>query len=141
MEQRYKKPADWSLIQEVAAARCVPLVGNGDVLTAYEARRRLASPGLLAVMVGRGALIKPWLFQEVREGRELSPSAAERVGVYRQLAAHMKEHFRDDERGKRSAFYFLPWHFNFFSRYRWVGGRGAGVCGGSSGGGGRKAGR
>lgn len=121
MEQRYKKPADWSLIQEVATARSVPLVGNGDVLTAYEAARRLASPGLLAVMVGRGALIKPWLFQEVREGRELSPSAAERVGVYRQLAAYMKEHFRDDARGKRSAFYFLPWHFNFFSRYRWGG--------------------
>lgn len=30
----------------------------------------------------------------------------------------MKQHFRDDERGKRAAFYFLPWHFNFFSRYR-----------------------
>ncbi len=33
----------------------------------------------------------------------------------------MKQHFRDDERGKRAAFYFLPWHFNFFSRYRWAG--------------------
>lgn len=33
-------------------------------------------------------------------------------------SADMKEHFRDDERGKRAAFYFLPWHFNFFCRYR-----------------------
>lgn len=118
MEQRYKKAADWELVQQVAAQHSVPLVGNGDVLTHYEVRRRLDSHGLLTVMVGRGALIKPWLFQEVKEGRELCPTASERVGIYRQLVAYMKEHFRDDARGKRAAFYFLPWHFNFFARYR-----------------------
>ncbi len=32
----------------------------------------------------RGALIAPWLFQEHREGRALSPTASERVGIYRQ---------------------------------------------------------
>lgn len=42
------------------------------------------------------------------------------MGIYRQLVAYMKEHFRDDARGKRAAFYFLPWHFNFFARYRWA---------------------
>jgi tRNA-dihydrouridine synthase 3 len=118
MEQRYKRAADWDLVQRVAAEHTVPLVGNGDVLTQYEARRRLDSHGLLGVMVGRGALIKPWLFQEVKEGRELAPTSAERVSIYRQLVTYMKEHFRDDDRGKRSAFYFLPWHFNFFTRYR-----------------------
>ena len=30
----------------------------------------------------------------------------------------MKEHFRDDERGRRAAFYFFPWHFDFLSRYK-----------------------
>ena len=53
MEQRYKKAADWELVQQVAAQHSVPLVGNGDVLTHYEVRRRLDSHGLLAVMVGR----------------------------------------------------------------------------------------
>ena len=66
----------------------------------------------------RGALIKPWLFQEYKEGRELAPSAGDRVEIYRRLVAHMRQHFGDDARGKRAAFYFLPWHFNFFSRYR-----------------------
>ena len=50
----------------------------------------------------RGALIKPWIFQEYREGRELDPTAGERVAIYRRLTAYFKEHFRDDERGKRS---------------------------------------
>jgi hypothetical protein len=36
------------------------LLRNGDVLTHYEARRRIDESGCLAVMVGRGALIKPW---------------------------------------------------------------------------------
>lgn len=34
----------------------------------------------------------------------------------RQLVSYMKEHFRDDERGRRMAFYFWPWHFAFFCR-------------------------
>ncbi len=53
MEQRYKKPADWGLIERVAAARAVPVIGNGDVLTHYEAQRRMRGHGCLAVMVGR----------------------------------------------------------------------------------------
>jgi hypothetical protein len=50
------------------------------------------------------------------QGRELRLAAPDRVGVYRTLVSHMKAHFRDDVRGKRMAFYFLPWHFNFFCR-------------------------
>ena len=42
----------------------------------------------------------------------------ERIAIYRQLVANMKQHFMDDERGRRKAFYFLPWHFSFFCRYR-----------------------
>lgn len=69
--------------------------------------------------------------KRVSHGRWQSPSAASR----RRLVGYMKEHFRDDERGKRAAFYFLPWapvprvrramlllpwHFNFWTRYRWL---------------------
>jgi len=42
----------------------------------------------MGVMTGRGALVKPWLFQEWREGRELDPTAEERVAIYRQLVSH-----------------------------------------------------
>ena len=69
-------------------------------------------------MAGRGALIKPWLFQEYAEGRSFEPDAHERVGIYRRLVAHMKEYFGDDARGRGKAFYFLPWHFDFLTRYR-----------------------
>ena len=64
-----------------------------------QAQRRLAG-GCLAILVGRGALIKPWIWQELREGRELQPTAAERVGIYRQLVAFMRAGFGDDALGE-----------------------------------------
>ena len=95
-------------------------VGCAFVPGFAQARRRLEQNGCLAVMAGRGALIKPWLFQEYAEGRAFEPDARERVGIYRRLVAHMKEYFGDDARGRGKAFYFLPWHFDFLTRYRCV---------------------
>ena len=69
-------------------------------------------------MTGRGALIKPWLFQECRERREMNPEPEDRVDIYRQLVSHMKEHCGDDSKGRKKAWNFLPWHFDFFHRYR-----------------------
>eukprot|EP00877_Chromochloris_zofingiensis_P007906 jgi/Chrzof1/3369/Cz12g22180.t1 len=118
MEQRYKKAADWHVISQVASSHTVPVIGNGDILTHYEARDRQQQYNCHALMVGRGALIKPWIFHEYKQGYELQLTTKDRVGVYRQLASYMKEHFGDDAMGKRKSFYFLPWHFSFFHRYR-----------------------
>lgn len=119
-EQRYKKSADWDIIDSIARKGTAHVIGNGDILTHYEASKRLADHDCLAVMVGRGALIRPWIFQEKKEGKDFDLSSQERVAIYRQLALYMREHFRDDERGKKRAFYFLPWHFNFFHRHRYL---------------------
>jgi tRNA-dihydrouridine synthase 3 len=67
MEQRYRKAADWELISAVAAEASVPVIGNGDLLTHYEVADRQKVSSLHALMIGRGALIKPWIFQEVSE--------------------------------------------------------------------------
>jgi tRNA-dihydrouridine synthase 3 len=117
-EQRYKRPSDWSIIEEVARAVDIPVVGNGDLLTWYEAANRADGSACHAMMIGRGALIKPWIFEEIRQQRELRLTAEERVSEYRRFVSYMKEYFYDDDLGKRRAFYFLPWHFSFFSRYR-----------------------
>ena len=117
-EQRYTRAADWQAIAALVDALSIPVIGNGDVLTWYEARARREQSGCAAVMLARGALIKPWLFDEIARSRDLAPSAVERVGIYRRLAAFMVEHFRDDEKGRQRAMQFLPWHFSFFCRYR-----------------------
>jgi tRNA-dihydrouridine synthase 3 len=117
-EQRYSKAADWELIGRVAAERGVPVIGNGDVLTAYEARERMQRTGVRSVMLGRGALIKPWLFRELKTGETWEPTADERLGVLVRLAELMREHFGDGgERARKRALRFLPWHMNFFCRF------------------------
>jgi len=117
-EQRYSRAADWDLIGRIAAERRVPVVGNGDILTHYEAAARARRSGAAALMIGRGALIKPWIFQEIREGRSWLPSPEQRLGVVWRLVELMREHFGADERGRRRLLGFLPWHLDFFSRYR-----------------------
>jgi tRNA-dihydrouridine synthase 3 len=117
-EQRYSRAADWDAIARIAAERSIPVIGNGDLLTWYETHARWQQSGVASVMLGRGALIKPWLFREIEEKKEWEPTATERLGVAFDLAKKMKEHFRDDEKGKERTMRFLPWHLEFFCRYR-----------------------
>ena len=116
-EQRYSKAADWDLVGKVAAERGVPVIGNGDILTPYEARERRTRSGVRSVMLGRGALIKPWLFREIKEGRDWLPTPEERFGVLWRFVELQREHFGADERGVKRTMRFLPWHLNFFCRY------------------------
>jgi tRNA-dihydrouridine synthase 3 len=117
-EQRYSRAADWDLIGRVAAERGVPVVGNGDVLTHYEARERMRRSGVGSVMLARGALIKPWLFREVREQRSILPEPSERLGLSYRLVELLREHFGEAEHGRRRSLRFLSWHLGFFCRYR-----------------------
>jgi len=122
-QQGYSKNADWELIrQAVVETKAegyghVPIIGNGDILTYYEARRRMEETGVDSVMVGRGALTKPWIFKEFNDNATWLPDAKERVQVYRTLANYMKDHFGDDAMGRKKSWNFLPWHFEFLSRY------------------------
>lgn len=117
-EQRYSRAADWEAIARVSADRGVPVIGNGDLLTWFETHRRWQESGCASVMIGRGALIKPWIFREITEKRAWEPDARERLGVYLDFARKLKEHFRDDDKGRERTMRFLPWHLGFFCRYR-----------------------
>ena len=124
-EGRYKKAADWKAIEWAAAAAAssggnVPIIGNGDILTFFEAQRRIEStPGIAAVMIGRGALIRPWIFAEVKSGGEWLPNAEERVTrIYRRLVLCYKDYLGDDARGEHKSRWFLPSSIDFLNRYR-----------------------
>ena len=117
-EQRYTRSADWGMVRQLVAERGVPILGNGDILTWYEAADRKAESGCHGVMLARGCLIKPWLFREVAEGADWLPSAEERVGLLLRFVGYLREHFGDDEIGRKRAMRFLPWHLQWFARYR-----------------------
>jgi tRNA-dihydrouridine synthase 3 len=117
-EQRYGHAADWDRIGRVAAERRIPVVGNGDILTHYEAHERWSRTGVASIMLARGALIKPWLFREIHERRAWEPGAEERLGIYWRFVELLRDHFGAEARGRRRILGFLPWHLGFFCRYR-----------------------
>jgi tRNA-dihydrouridine synthase 3 len=94
----------------------VPVVGNGDLLFAHEIRRRLDTSGCAAVMVARGALIKPWIFRDFARGDE-DVSAEARVDIYRRYVAIGLDHWGDDDHGRRRLRDFVRWHAGFWCRY------------------------
>jgi tRNA-dihydrouridine synthase B len=65
--QGYEGKADWSLIAEVKQRAKLPIIGNGDIRSAAQAKQRLHETGVDAVMIGRGALRNPWIFKECDE--------------------------------------------------------------------------
>ena len=62
--QGYSGKADWSYIKKLKEAVNIPVIGNGDVLTCYDAKRMLDETGCDAVMIGRGVLGNPWLIRD-----------------------------------------------------------------------------
>lgn len=63
--QFYKGRADWAAIANVRAAISVPLLANGDICDAGDAKAALAASGADGVMIGRGAQGRPWLLAQV----------------------------------------------------------------------------
>jgi len=65
--QGYSGEADWNVIGEVAAAVTIPVVGNGDLMTAADVARRRAETKISGVMIGRAAMSSPWIFQQIKD--------------------------------------------------------------------------
>ena len=65
--QKYDVPADWSIIKEVKENVSIPVIGNGDIRTCYDAKRMIDETDCDAVMIGRAALGNPWLIKECIE--------------------------------------------------------------------------
>ncbi len=62
--QGYSGQADWDFIGNIKAKSQVPIIGNGDIMTAEQAVSRVRDYGVDAVLIGRGALRNPFLFEQ-----------------------------------------------------------------------------
>lgn len=95
-----------------------PVFGNGDILsyTDYLESREKA-PHLSGVMVGRGALIKPWLFQEIKEQKHWDISSGERYDMLKRYVNYGLEHWGSDIKGVENTRKFLLEWQSFLYRY------------------------
>ena len=111
-QQFYKGAADWRAVAAVKAAIGVPLVVNGDIATAADARTALAQSGADAVMIGRAAQGAPWvpaMIGAALEGRAFeAPDQAARLGLAIEHYEAMLSHY-GRELGARVARKHLSW--------------------------------
>ncbi|KAL8322778.1 hypothetical protein RB597_008469 [Gaeumannomyces tritici] len=143
-QQRYKKPADWSYIAECAAlvqsyreagdaladTASAPdpntmaggsdrmyFLGNGDCFSHIDYFKAVDEAGVDTVMVARGALIKPWIFEEIEKGQYLDKSSSERLGYVERFCRYGMEAWGADEMGIGTTRRFLLEYLSFAHRY------------------------
>jgi len=115
-EQGYKGQAEYDTIAAVKAAVGVPVVANGDISSPEKAQEVLAQTGADAVMVGRAAQGRPWIFREIAHylvtGAHLPPPQTQEVRDL--LLEHLLEHYDlyGEYAGVRSARKHIGWYVN-----------------------------
>lgn len=79
--QGYSGFADWNVIAQCAEAASVPVIGNGDVSTGADVEKRLRETKVRGIMIGRAAMMNPWVFSEAKAylatGSQPAPATAE----------------------------------------------------------------
>ncbi|MGB7480321.1 MAG: tRNA dihydrouridine synthase DusB [Burkholderiaceae bacterium] len=110
----YGGDAEYETIAAVKAAVRIPVVANGDIDSPHKARAVLAATGADAVMIGRAAQGRPWIFREIdhflRTGELLPPPRVDEVR--RLMAEHLRAHyaFYGEYLGVRTARKHIGWY-------------------------------
>lgn len=144
-EQRYTRRADWGYIGECAAlvrsynaesdaladtasepdpstlantrGGRMYFLGNGDCYSHEEYRAHIDEARVDSVMIGRGALVKPWLFEEIEKGQYLDKSASERLRYVERFVRYGLDAWGSDELGIGFTRRFLLEWLSFAHRY------------------------
>jgi tRNA-dihydrouridine synthase 3 len=140
-QQRYKNLADWNYIKQCTETlrntvrehnesaftadeeemAPIPIYGNGDVYSYEDYYANIEHTGVDGEMIARGALIKPWLFTEIKEKRTWDISSRERLDMVRQYASYGLTHWGSDTAGVNLTRRFLCEAMSFWHRYVPVG--------------------
>ena len=113
-DQGYKGQAEYDTIAQVKRAVSVPVVANGDIDSPQKAQQVLQHTGADAVMIGRAAQGRPWLFREIHHylahGTQLAPPLV--AEVKRLLMHHLEDHYSlyGSFTGVRTARKHIAWY-------------------------------
>ena len=113
-EQFYSGKADWDIIRRVKEAVRIPVIGNGDVFTAEDAKRLVDTTGCDGIMVARGAKGNPWIFREITEyldtGRKPERPSVEELKEMILRHGRMMLKFKGELAGMREMRKHVSWY-------------------------------
>lgn len=112
--QFYSGEADWDIIRQVKQTVKIPVIGNGDIWNAEDAKRMMEYTGCDAVMVARGAEGNPFIFRQINElfktgSVSYYPTAQERIMQAIEHTEALAE-FKGEERGVKEARKHIAWY-------------------------------
>lgn len=117
--QGYSGAADWDSIAELVESVNIPVLGNGDIWEADDARRMMRETGAAGVVVGRGCLGRPWLFRDLALVASTVPTApilptlGEVTDLMCRHAELLSEHW-GEERGCKEFRKHIAWYLKGF---------------------------
>ena len=99
-EQRYDVKADWSIIKDVKEEVSIPVIGNGDIWTCFDAKKMIDETGCDAIMIGRGVLGNPWVVKQCIEYLDdgIEPervTSKEKLDMFRKHAEMIMDNYSD----------------------------------------------
>jgi len=101
----FKRPSRWEEIAGLVEHVSIPVIGNGDVFDGSDCRRMLQLTGCAAVMIGRGALVRPWMFHEIIDDTRWS---GDPLAVIRRYVA-LLQHYVPQELVRKRFVQFCNW--------------------------------
>lgn len=112
-EQMYEGNADWDIIAKVKEVVSIPVIGNGDIFSAEDAKKIIDVTNCDGIMVGRGSMGNPWLFKQINQllsGKEVTyPSPEEKIDMcMRQLIEEVE--FQGEIKAVREMRKHISWY-------------------------------
>lgn len=89
--QGYSGHSDWSIIRDVKKSVSIPVIGNGDINSCYDAKRMLDETGCDAIMIGRACIGNPWIIKQCVEYLEKGIDPSD-IGLEERISM-IKKHF------------------------------------------------
>jgi nifR3 family TIM-barrel protein len=117
--QHYSGAADWGAVARLKETVDIPVLGNGDVWEATDARRMVAETGCDGVVVGRGCLGRPWLFRDLAAAFAGAPEPP--LPILGEVAAMVRRHAEllvvllGEPKGCREMRKHMAWYLKGFS--------------------------